>query len=55
MKDKYFAMDNVLGYDRYFILRNDRKSLDTTTEDFEVRDNAKKGEIARAFKKVRWF
>ena len=51
MKDKYFALDNVLGYDRYFILRNDRKSLDTTTEDFEVRDNAKKGEIARAFKK----
>jgi len=51
MKDKYFAMDNVLGYDRYFILRNDHKSLDTTTEDFEIRDNAKKGEIARAFKK----
>ena len=51
MKEKYFALDNVLGYDRYFILRNDRKSLDTTTEDFEVRDNAKKGEIARAFKK----
>ena len=51
MKEKYFALDNVLGYDRYYILRNDRKSLDTTTEDFEVRDNAKKGEIARAFKK----
>ena len=51
MKQKFYAMDKVLGYDRYFILRNDRKSLDTTTEDFEVRDNAKKGEIARAFKK----
>ena len=51
MKQKFYAMDNVLGYDRYFILRNDRKSLDTTNEDFEVRDNAKKGEIARAFKK----
>lgn len=51
MKQKFFAMDNVLGYDRYFILRNDRKSLDTTNEDFEVRSNAKKGEITRAFKK----
>ena len=51
MKQKFYAMDKVLGYDRYFILRNDRKSLDTRTEDFEVRDNAKKGEIARAFKK----
>lgn len=51
MKQKFYSMDNVLGYDRYFILRNDRKSLDTSNDDFEVRDNAKKGEIARAFKK----
>jgi len=51
MKQKFYSLDNVLGYDRYFILRNDRKSLDTANEDFEVRDNAKKGEIARAFKK----
>ena len=51
MKQKFYSLDNVLGYDRYFILRNDRKSLDTSNEDFEVRDNAKKGEIARAFKK----
>ena len=51
MKQKFYSIDNTMGYDRYFILRNDRKSLDTSNEDFEVRDNAKKGEIARAFKK----
>jgi hypothetical protein len=51
MKQKFYSLDSVLGYDRYFILRNDRKSLDTSNEDFEVRDNAKKGEIQRAFKK----
>ena len=50
-KQKFISYDNVLGYDRYFILKADRRTLNTDTEDFEVRDNAKKGEIARAFKK----
>ena len=51
LRNKFYSFDNVGGYDRFFILRNDRKSLDTSTDDFEVRDGAKKGEISRAFRK----
>ena len=50
-KQKFISYDNVLGYDRYFILKADRRTLNTDTEDFSVRDKAGKGEIARAFKK----
>jgi hypothetical protein len=51
MRNKFTSFDNVGGYDRFFILRNDRKSLDTSIDEFEVRDGAKKSEIARAFRK----
>jgi ACT domain-containing protein len=51
LKNKFVSFDDTQGYDRYFILRCDGKTLDTDTTEFEVRDNAKKGEIARAFKK----
>ena len=51
VKNKFVSYDNVLGYDRYFILNANKKSMAVDTEEFEVRENAKKGEITRAFKK----
>lgn len=50
LKQKFTSFDDVLGYDRYFILRSG-KDLDTKTEDFTVSENAAKGEITRQFKK----
>ena len=49
-KQKFTSFDNVFGYDRYFILRAG-KDLDTANDDFEVSENANKGEITREFKK----
>ena len=51
MKDKFLHARNTAGYGDYFVLRNDKKSLDTNNEGFQVSAVAKKGEIARAFKK----
>ena len=50
-KNRFASFDNVNGYDRYFILRSDSRSLNTDNDEFEVRDNAKSSEIANAFKK----
>ena len=51
LKNKFSSYDNVAGYDRYFILRCDGRSANTDTAEFDVKDNAKKGDITRAFKK----
>ena len=51
-RDKFVAYDNTMGYDRYFLLKAVRSSdLDTSDDEFEVSDKAKRGEITRAFKK----
>ena len=50
-KNKFASYDDTLGYDRFFVVKADRRTLDTDTEDFAIRDNATKGEITRAFKK----
>lgn len=50
-KHKFASYDNTLGYDRYFVVKADRRTLDTDNDDFEIRENATKGEITRAFKK----
>ena len=50
-KQKFVQYDNVLGYDKFFILKGEGRSLDTTDDEFVVSENAKKGEILRAFKK----
>lgn len=51
-KNKFVSYDDVLGYDRYFILKATRaSSLDATDDEFEISDKAKRGEITRAFKK----
>ena len=49
--NKFVSFDNALGYDKFFIIKADRGALDTSDDEFEVSENAKKGEIQRAFKK----
>ena len=49
--NKFVSFDNVLGYDKFFIIRAERGSLNTEDDEFEVSENAGKGEIQRAFKK----
>jgi hypothetical protein len=50
-KNKFVSFENAAGYDKYFVIKSDRKTLDVESDEFEVSENAKKGEIARAFKK----
>lgn len=50
-KQKFLSMDDTIGYDRYFVIKADRKSLDTDIEDLEIDPNASKAQIAKAFKK----
>lgn len=51
-KDKFIAFDDTKnGYDKFFVIKSERGSLNTDEDEFEVSDNAKKGEITRAFKK----
>jgi hypothetical protein len=51
-RDKFVSYDNVLGYDRFFVLKANRaKDLEATDDEFSVSDNAKRSEITRAFKK----
>ena len=51
LKNKFVSFDNHDGYDRFFILRCDGRSADTETTGFDVKENANKGDITRAFKK----
>jgi len=49
---KFVSYDNVLGYDRYFILRSEKKdSLEAKDDEFKVPTKAKRNEIRNAFKK----
>ena len=50
-KTKMFIADNKLGYDRFFILKSNRRDLDTSVEEFDVHHSARRGEITKAFKK----
>jgi len=50
-KQKFIQFDKAAGYDKFFILKGDKGSLDTEADEFEVSNDAKKGEIQRAFKK----
>lgn len=49
--NKFVSFSDVLGYDEFFVIRAERGSLSTEDDEFEVSENAKKGEIQRAFKK----
>jgi hypothetical protein len=50
-KQKFLNMDNVSGFNRYFVVKSDRKSIDTDNEELEIDQNASKAQIAKAFKK----
>lgn len=50
-KQKFLSMDNTIGYDRFFVVKADRRSLDTDIEDLEIDPNASKAQITKAFKK----
>ena len=51
-RDKFYSLDNVIGFDRYFILKGDRASnLQAKDDEFKVSDKAKRAEITREFKK----
>lgn len=51
-KNKFVSFDNAKnGYDKFFVIKADKKALDADEDEFEVSENAKKGEIQRAFKK----
>lgn len=50
-KNKFVSFDDVIGYDKFFILKGDKGSLNTEDDEMEISENAKKGEIQRAFKK----
>ena len=50
-KQKFLNMDNVSGFDRYFITKSDRKSIDTDIDELEIDATASKAQIAKAFKK----
>jgi hypothetical protein len=49
-KNKFAVIDDVMGYDRMFVIKGG-KELDPTDEEFDVLAGAKKGEITRQFKK----
>ena len=48
-KNRCLTFDNVLGYDKFYILKRDKMSVEA--EDFEVNDNATHAQIRSAFKK----
>lgn len=50
-KNKFISFKNKIGYDEFFIIKAEGDSLSVEDEEFEVSENAKKGEIQRAFKK----
>jgi hypothetical protein len=50
-KQKFLNMDNVSGFNRYFVVKSDHKSIDTDNEELEIDQNASKAQIAKAFKK----
>ena len=50
-RDKFSTRDNAIGYDRLFILKAARKSLNTDVDELEIDENASKAKIISSFKK----
>ena len=50
-KDKFSTRDNAIGYDRLFILKAGRKTLNTDVDELEIDENASKAKIISTFKK----
>ena len=50
-RDKFSTQDNAIGYDRLFILKAGRKTLNTDVEELDIDENASKAKIISTFKK----
>lgn len=48
--NKFISYDNKIGYDKFFIIKGEGNSLNTDDDEFEVAEDANKGQIQRAFK-----
>lgn len=48
-KEKLKLYENTCGYNKFFILKGDKESLDTTVEDLEIDANASRSQIRKAF------
>jgi hypothetical protein len=48
-KEKLKLYENVCGYNKFFILKGDKESLDTTIEDLEIGAHASRSQIRKAF------
>ncbi len=49
--NKFVSYDDVMGYDRFFIIKAEKQSLDVDDDGFEVDTEASKSQIQRAFMK----
>ena len=51
-KNKCLTFDDALGYDNFYVVQAFNKStFNTETDEFEVSEDATKGQITQAFKK----
>ena len=48
-KEKLKLYENTGGYNKFFILKGDKESLDTNIEDLEIGANASRSQIRKAF------
>ena len=48
-KEKLKLYENTSGYNKFFILKGDKESLDTNIEDLEIDANASRSQIRKAF------
>ena len=48
-KEKLKLYENASGYNKFFILKGDKESLDTNIEDLEIDANASRSQIRKAF------
>jgi hypothetical protein len=48
-KEKLKLYENTCGYNKFFILKGDKESLDTNIEDLEIDANASRSQIRKAF------
>ena len=49
--DKFVSFDNTIGYDKYFVLKGDSKSLNTDVDELDIDPDASQAQINKSFKK----
>ena len=48
---KFITFDNTIGYDRYFIVKGDSKSLNTDIDELDIDADASQSQINKSFMK----